>query len=206
MEVKTLDQHHQVVIDARKRLEGRTDYFITCPPCLNESQRDEIKAWADEHLEPAEVVKGGSREGLNRPDSRRTKVAWLDFQEHRWVYEIMDAIVTKANEYFQADIVPVRYPIQIGVYDASEEGYFTWHSDNVASDQTRKITLVVPLNDPAEFEGGAVEFLQGNAVSAPKQVPGVPIVFPSWLTHRVTPVTSGKRYSLVYWIRGPNWR
>jgi PKHD-type hydroxylase len=206
MEARTLDQYHQVVIDARKRLEGRTDYFITCPPCLNEGQRNEIKAWADDHPAPAEVVEAGSAIGLNRPKSRRTNVAWLDFQEYDWVYKIMDRSALKANEYFQADIVPVRYPIQIGIYDASEQGYFTWHSDNVASDQTRKITLVVPLNDPTEFEGGAIEFMPGDAIITPPQVPGVPIAFPSWLIHRVTPVTSGKRYSLVYWIRGPNWR
>jgi predicted 2-oxoglutarate/Fe(II)-dependent dioxygenase YbiX len=38
------------------------------------------------------------------------------------------------------------------------------------------------------------------------QLAGVPIMFPSWMIHRVTPVKVGKRYSLVAWIREPNWR
>ena len=29
------------------------------------------------------------------------------------------------------------------------------------------------------------------------------LIFPSWLPHKVNPVTSGKRISLVAWIQGP---
>ena len=35
---------------------------------------------------------------------------------------------------------------------------------------------------------------------------GSVIVFPSFHRHRVTPVTSGIRHSLVTWVEGPHWR
>ncbi len=31
------------------------------------------------------------------------------------------------------------------------------------------------------------------------------MIFPSFYSHTVTPVTSGKRYSLTVWVRGPKW-
>ena len=38
-----------------------------------------------------------------------------------------------------------------------------------------------------------------------EQVKGKIILFPSFIPHCVTPITSGKRISLVNWIRGPKW-
>jgi len=32
------------------------------------------------------------------------------------------------------------------------------------------------------------------------------LIFPSWLQHRVRPVTRGIRHSLVSWVEGPRWR
>ena len=32
------------------------------------------------------------------------------------------------------------------------------------------------------------------------------IIFPSFVYHRVTPVTHGRRHSLVGWIAGPTFR
>jgi PKHD-type hydroxylase len=100
----------------------------------------------------------------------------------------------------------VPEPIQLACYDAREAGFFKWHADTVPSDMTRKISISVPLSDPAEYDGGSLELNQGTSIITVEQLAGVPIIFPSWLIHRVTPVTRGRRYSLVAWIRGPNWR
>ena len=45
----------------------------------------------------------------------------------------------------------------------------------------------------------------GGIVSVPK-VLGTLCFFPSFLLHRVTPLTSGVRKSLVTWISGANFR
>jgi PKHD-type hydroxylase len=63
----------------------------------------------------------------------------------------------------------------------------------------RKVSTVCLLNDPSEFEGGEFE-LEGDRVFKMKQ--GSVISFPSFLRHRVKPVTSGNRMSAVCWILG----
>ena len=58
---------------------------------------------------------------------------------------------------------------------------------------------MVQLTDPNEYEGGDLQFgLQnedGEWYTA-KREKGSITIFPSFFTHRVTPVTKGKRYTL----------
>jgi len=35
---------------------------------------------------------------------------------------------------------------------------------------------------------------------------GTALIFPSFIVHKVNPVTKGTRHSLVAWIEGPKWR
>jgi PKHD-type hydroxylase len=70
---------------------------------------------------------------------------------------------------------------------------------------TRKLSLVVQLSSPDEYEGGGLEIM---ASSEPVQVTkekGLICAFPSFILHRVTPVTKGTRRTLVIWIAGPDF-
>ena len=65
------------------------------------------------------------------------------------------------------------------------------------------------LND--DFEGGELQLECGSPVQEErhqtvKLAKGDIIFFPSFHWHRVLPVTSGERHSLVGWVCGPNWR
>ena len=76
--------------------------------------------------------------------------------------------------------------------------------------------MVLQLSDPSEYEGGQLELKESkkdkNSVSISEQdqkdimKKGSIIVFPSFFTHRVTPVTKGTRMSLVAWVSGPLFR
>jgi PKHD-type hydroxylase len=61
------------------------------------------------------------------------------------------------------------------------------------------------LNDPAEFTGGEFQIRLYSEYTAPL-VKGSVIAFPSFLEHRVVPVTSGVRKSATMWLRGPRFR
>ena len=70
---------------------------------------------------------------------------------------------------------------------------------------------VVQLTDPKEYEGGELEFDFRQNDPDKKRKPkiakeiapkGSIIVFPSFVWHRVKPVTKGLRYSLVNWNLG----
>jgi PKHD-type hydroxylase len=70
----------------------------------------------------------------------------------------------------------------------------------------RKLSLSLLLND--DFEGGEFHINQGNE-KQPIIVPtkkGRAILFPSFMIHRVTPVTKGIRRSLVVWVLGPKFQ
>ena len=90
--------------------------------------------------------------------------------------------------------------IQLAEYD--KNGHYDWHEDwNPLSDEpfVRKVSTVCLLNDPTEFEGGEFE-LEDYGIISLKQ--GSVISFPSFIKHRVRPVTSGIRMSAVCWILG----
>lgn len=183
---------------------GRPNYFLVGPRVLDDAQLATLRERVDREGAPAPVMAYHGQEVVG--DVRRTQICWLDREQDRWVYDIVWTIATTVNQLLRYDIAGAPEQIQLARYDAGESGFFTWHADTVPSDMTRKISISIPLNDPAEFDGGLLELNQGSNLAQAPQQPGVPVIFPSWLIHRVTPVTRGARYSLVAWIRGPNWR
>ena len=69
----------------------------------------------------------------------------------------------------------------------------------------RKISFTLLLND--SYEGGKLNFVD-LVVRCPKEESkpnleiGDMIIFPSFLPHKVEPITSGVRWSLVGWMWG----
>ena len=79
---------------------------------------------------------------------------------------------------------------------------------------TRKLSVTINLSKPGDYEGGNLKFDYGHHNKDIKQFyeckeirpQGSIIVFPSYMWHQVTPVTSGNRYSLVMWCLGRPFR
>src|SRR3546814_11697989 len=63
-----------------------------------------------------------------------------------------------------------------------------WSSDVCSSD-----LCTVFLNDPADYDGGALHVELGSADLRFKEAPGVAVVYPSHTLHEVEPVTRGER-------------
>ncbi len=67
----------------------------------------------------------------------------------------------------------------------------------------RKLSSTLLLNDPSEFEGGDLELFQGGSMNGPfpkaERRAGCVFIFPSFMMHRVAPVTKGVRKSLIVW-------
>ena len=70
---------------------------------------------------------------------------------------------------------------------------------NFTVNKVSKLSLTIILND--DFEGGEFEFHNNHSPIKENGV-GTAIVFPSYLVHRVRPITKGTRYSLVSWFCG----
>ena len=81
-----------------------------------------------------------------------------------------------------------------------------------AKDKIRKLSVTVSLTDPKEYKGGELEFDfrnqdKSNIRTCTEILPkGSLVVFPSFVWHRVKPVTKGVRHSLVIWNLGYPFR
>jgi PKHD-type hydroxylase len=123
--------------------------------------------------------------------------------------ERMMSLTARANrETFGFDLTDFGESPQVARYGAEREGHFDWHSDIGAGiwAAKRKLTIVVQLSDPADYTGGTLELRPDSNVAEAPRARGTAIVFPSFVLHRVTPVTTGTRWSLTIWSHGPSFR
>lgn len=96
--------------------------------------------------------------------------------------------------------------IQYAVYNMGQ--HYSWHTDTFLLSGRpfdRKLTVVCLLNEPSEFEGGEFQVRLYNEYTAPLKKGSI-IVFPSFLEHRVAPVTKGIRRSATMWLSGPRFK
>jgi PKHD-type hydroxylase len=70
----------------------------------------------------------------------------------------------------------------------------------------RKLSMVLQLSDPKDYEGGDLQINTGGVISTVPKEKGTISFFPSYLLHRVTPTLSGTRISLVTWLGGNTYR
>ena len=179
-----------------------TRFVSVHPPCFSIEELNQFQELVIENSRSA-IVKG--RGGKTFDGIRRSEVLWLDTPEYQWVFERLWQVATEANKVYQYRIDRFEGPVQLTIYDSKNQGFYRWHSDIAPRSTKRKISITMPLNEPSEYEGGSLEF---NGSGSPSEVPqhqGTVITFPSFVLHRVTPVTRGKRFSLVAWITGPPW-
>jgi PKHD-type hydroxylase len=140
-----------------------------------------------------------------RPDVRKSTIAWIGLQrETGWLYDKVWQALVAVNRWYEFDILGLVDELQLASY--AEGDKFDWHLDTGGGQtSTRKISMSVQLTDEADYDGGELEFCAAPGVE-PRRRLGTLIVFPSFLAHRVTPVTRGTRRSLVAWAHGPAFR
>ncbi len=96
-------------------------------------------------------------------------------------------------------------PLQLAEYESDE--FFDWHLDFGAAEVShRKLSVTVQLSDEDSYEGGDLQFRINNRIETAPRRKGTVIVFPSFILHRVTKVSSGKRNSIVAWLSGSPYR
>ena len=125
--------------------------------------------------------------------------------------EIWKLALQANDEWFDFHISKFDY-IQFAEYNSNVNGEYKRHHDifymNNDPKYHRKLSAVIQLTDPSEYEGGDLE-LYGINSAVPKDMfrnQGSVIFFPSFVEHAALPVTKGIRNSLAIWIDGPKWR
>tara|TARA_B100001996_G_scaffold308243_1_gene249722 strand:- start:18 stop:620 length:603 start_codon:yes stop_codon:yes gene_type:complete len=163
---------------------------------------------------------------FSQRDIRKSRIAWIDDQG-------LDIVLLRLGREISRNSgwnLHLRRcdPVQYTEYDAG--GKYDWHSDQAPPMpdhrdgivKVRKISMTLFLNDPEEYEGGEFDVEiwgpkgsigndsrfkdKGNEEERYvtfKQSKGNAIFFQSDQFHRVRPVISGLRKSLVVWFIGP---
>jgi|TARA_R100001509_G_C4878803_1_gene219404 PKHD-type hydroxylase len=142
----------------------------------------------------------------------KIRTSSIRFLDEPWITNTITPYVMEANKEANWNFQFSQYEkAQFTIYDNNE--FYDWHcdtSDTPFEDGTiRKLSVTVSLNDGLEYEGGEFEIDNRNnfheknihKLDMIRNV-GSLVVFPSFLYHRVKPVTKGTRYSLVIWYSG----
>jgi len=134
------------------------------------------------------------------PKARISQIYWEELLSP--IGCVVQSYIVEANKNWNYDIRRLE-KIQMSQYGIG--GHYNWHMDSKApvNDEQRKLSISILLND--NFEGGGLE-IESNTGENVLKYQGDIVVFPSFLQHRVLPVTGGTRYSAVSWAYGPTFR
>ena len=141
---------------------------------------------------------------------RKSNVVWMN---PRWIYRELHPLVHEANKNagwnFHWDW---SESCQFTKYDGNKKQHYDWHTDAGTrineNGKIRKLSMTVALVDGSEYEGGDFEINMSTPdrenihVVKEAKIKGSVTIFPSFVWHRVKPVTAGTRYSLVNWHQG----
>ena len=198
-------------------------YFSDIPEKIIETIEEDLTDKFQEQMGDSKLM----GDSLNR-DKRNSKNAWVPTTH--WTAGLVWHYVERANrENFLYDIRNIDgESMQLTQYGIGE--FYGWHNDAGISGQykpvsvgnhhegraqdylnenlelVRKLSFVVQLSDPDDYEGGNLQLLaeDGKSYFAPRKR-GTVIVFDSRTQHRVLKVTKGVRKSLVGWVVGKRW-
>jgi predicted 2-oxoglutarate/Fe(II)-dependent dioxygenase YbiX len=127
-------------------------------------------------------------------------------EENRWIYEKVANTVSIANTlHFDYEISGITHAIQLIEYrsDVPVQGHYDWHIDAGPGEPVfRKISLTAQLSDPNDYEGCELIINNHGSNIVGTKERGSVHLFPSYMPHKVTPITKGTRYALVIWIHG----
>jgi len=149
-------------------------------------------------LQPAMV---GTEEQAVNESIRKTTVGFFSWDS--WIGAICNHYAHRANTSAWNFQISGQQDPQFAMY--SNNQFYDFHEDTSKFENNmRKLSLVISISNPDTYEGGDFEFFDGTRPDIKGQ--GSVLVFPSFIKHRVTPVTKGTRYSLVNWFYGEQFK
>ena len=188
-----------------------THAYVTWDNGFSNEELDKIVNYCDlSGTELGTTFGADSKEQIERHRVSNVKFHGRN-NETAWIFDRLNFIIQAANEQFYNFHLNGYPSFQYTTYDASSNGRYDWHTDlefgakHGHDAEPRKLSLSLLLND--DFEGGEFQINNGKE-ETPLVVPmnkGRVVLFPSFMIHRVTPVTKGTRKSLVVWTLGPKF-
>ena len=155
---------------------------------------------------------------IGRSVDETTRISKVKFyypgEDTGWMFDRLNEVIDLNNQVSWNFDLNGYESFQYTEYHASEGGKYEFHADIDYSDRravtdpsTRKLSLTLVLNEPGvDYEGGEFQIMIGKDPVTLTQTKSMVLLFPSWVLHRITPVTKGVRKSLVVWVTGPKFK
>jgi len=148
---------------------------------------------------------------------RRSRIKFYHRDEYTYsIFDRLNNVIENLNDRFYNFDLNGYEAFQYTEYLDTDSGTYDFHLDTIFGKnghhtdyEMRKLSLIMCLNEPGkDFEGGQFYLNMGKEEKAleVEMKKGRIILFPSFLLHRVAPVTKGIRKSLVIWVTGPKFR
>jgi PKHD-type hydroxylase len=154
-------------------------------------------------------------EGTKVNDGLRKSSIWFvrpDDAELKFIFPELWKLALRANDdWFGFHLSRLDY-VQIARYESESGDRYGRHHDvfwlNRDPAYHRKLSCVVQLTNPADYDGGDLVFhgVEEQPSAAEMREQGTAVFFPSFVEHEAKPVVKGVRYSIAAWFDGPKWR
>lgn len=178
------------------------DYFYLAN-LYSYEQIEEINNIIDHHTSSNSMIDSPAA-------GKKSKVKILENKIFANLLDIWEqSIISMNRSYFNFDLYD-RFPkySHINVYNTGDE--YPWHRDSKAYNEKCDIKFTAILNiSTEEYAGGEFELFLGtgnNQTITPLNTTGTLLIFPSFLYHRVTPITLGTRKTMNIWFEGPGFK
>ena len=167
-------------------IEHRLDRFL-------EPEIEDIKEIGD-----ALILEEGKITGDKVDHSiRNTKIAWIHPNtETHWLFD--RAIVIFSSSLPFGTLQSMQYT----VYRGEDNSHYTWHRDIGTGDKIMRARVnvgIVQLSNPSDYVGGVLQLKHEDQIIDVMKTKALVTTFPIDMLHRVSPVTSGVRKTLIMW-------
>ena len=205
-----------------------------CKNALNPEGCDNIIKQLKNKTDAGTHIKADGSVDSTDTSKRHSNIAWFNDLDLQNTFRMFVDIANYECGW-RYDLVDCEQ-LQFTVYDGTKKQHYGWHTDGQGCHfsarkavqfhqpkelnlhftpqpnllgTVRKISLSAVLND--NYEGGDLLFrsltenseVQETSIRPEK---GDLVIFPSYIDHKVAPVTKGIRYSVVAWYGGPPFK
>lgn len=161
--------------------------YIEIPNVLDNDLLAEVISYYNNHENKSTLHNSSGKNRFHvHPDAELEKK--IDFKLRKTAY-------FKMKEIFNFEVM-YRELYKICCYDSESNGRFHAHRDSVSPHVHRMYGMSLVLND--DYEGGHLEFPEYNIKLKPKA--NTVIIFPGSYSHKVHPITKGKRMALISFL------
>jgi PKHD-type hydroxylase len=179
---------------------------------FSDAELDKIDILCDALPTEAAKVYDAKNELVLDEQKRMTDVGFIaPDTENDWIFQRLLNVASEVNaRFFGFELNGFSY-LQFGRYGDSG-AFYDWHTDGSINAwpsgkdyEPRKLSFTLMLSNSKDYDGGKFQVNSGT-VEEVKSERGRLVFFPSFLLHRVTPVTRGTRKTVVGWVVGPKFK